>query len=265
MNYSKRKEFYLTIVRHGQTIANELKTIQGHSNTALTKLGLEQAKSLANYFQLVSKLKFDRSFSSDLTRAYETCRIITSSCSKSTITTTNCKIITDTRLRERCYGKLFEGRPISQLIQEAIGQGYDENNFTNYTPDGVESMEEMHDKIRDFFHTTLFNECQNGDEVLIVSHWGTIKEILKLFLPNANGQIRKEHLKETANVAFSRFKLHCKSSSSSSISSSSLSSSENNNGSLDEFIIDTVQVISLHQTPHLTNDQCTVNVRQQVE
>lgn len=248
-----KKEFNLTVVRHGQTIANELKTIQGHSNTDLTQLGRDQAKLLANYFQIVSKLQFDRSFSSDLSRAYETCKIITTACSKPT----SCKIIKDARLRERKYGQLFEGKPISQLLQEAFERGYDENNFTNYTPDGVESMEEVFNKVTEFCYTTFSNDCQDGEEVLVVSHWGTIKEILKLFRPKANGQIREEHLKETSNTAFSRFRIRCKASTS--------SAPPIGNGSDGGFVIDTIQVIGLNQTPHLSDELFSVNMRQRLE
>lgn len=252
------KEFYLTIVRHGQTIANELKTIQGHSNTALTKLGLDQAKALANHFKTVCELRFDRSFSSDLSRAYDTCKIITTSCSKSA----NHNIVKDPRLRERKYGHLFEEKPIAQLLQEAFKQGFDETNFTQYTPDGVESMEELRDKVTEFCHKTLIRDCRDGEEVLLVSHWGTIKEILKLFQSKANGQIRGEHLKETPNAAFSRFLVRCKSLSS---LNKETTLQHHQNGSDEGFVIDTIQVISLHQSPHLSNEQNSVNLKQQLK
>lgn len=249
-----KKEFYLTIVRHGQTIANELKTVQGHSNTALTKLGISQAEALANYFKTVTKTRFDRCFSSDLSRALNTCKIIVNAWTDSR----DLKIIGDVRLRERKYGQKFEGKPISRLLQEAYQSGYDENNFTNYTPEGVESMEEVSNKVAEFCYTTLSNDCQDGDEVLLVTHWGTIKEILKLFQSKANGQIRKEHLKEAANSAFFRFKICCN-------QTSSPSTTSPKDRLQSGFLIDNIQVIGLHQTPHLNEESYTVNMRQRLE
>lgn len=210
--YCHDKEFNLTIVRHGQTEANVLRTIQGHSNTPLTKLGLEQALALANYFKNQQHLLLDRLYSSDLDRAYQTCRIIAQNCAFKQVVSGRDKdlIIQDVRLRERAYGPNYEGRPIARLQDDAHKFGFNRSNFTQFTPDGVESMEEVKQRVSDFCTNTLWPECLPGEEVLIVSHWATIKEFLKLFQPLANGAIRREDLLETPNTAFNRFRIGCR-------------------------------------------------------
>lgn len=258
---SFEKEFYLTVVRHGQTVANASKNIQGHSDTPLTELGIEQAKALSRYFQANGHTEFDRIYSSDQGRAYETCKIISSACCKTDETSIN----KDKRLRERKYGQ-YEGKPIERLLMDAYCLGFDKTNFTLYTPEGVESMEEVCQRVAEFCHDTLWQECQQGEEVLIVSHWATIKEFLKLFQPNANGSIRKEHLLETPNVAFSRFKIQC----APNTSPLELEISINNESTIaqrpvyDSYRLN-IQAISLHQTPHLSLEQNSVNLKQQLE
>ena len=42
-------EVELVIVRHGETEANKSHIIQGHQDTALSELGLQQAQCVAKY------------------------------------------------------------------------------------------------------------------------------------------------------------------------------------------------------------------------
>ena len=63
----------VTVVRHGQTVANETNTIQCQSDTALKPLGIKQAHCVAKRLQGVA---FAAVYSSDLSRAMDTARII---------------------------------------------------------------------------------------------------------------------------------------------------------------------------------------------
>lgn len=236
---TNRKVFNLTLIRHGQTVANVQKIIQGSLDTQLTTLGIEQAELLGKFFSTLSNCdQFNRVFSSDQGRALETCNIVTAN-----IDIQADSIRKDRRLRERKYGR-YEGRPIHEFQQEAYDHGFNESNFTHYTPDGVESMNQVITRVRDFLRS-LCHECRESDEVLVVSHWATIKEFLKIFQPLSGGSITKNHLVESPNAAFSKFKIECNSLSSQTIG--------------DGFIA-SVQVVCLHQTPHLMDVQTSVNI-----
>jgi broad specificity phosphatase PhoE len=63
----------LTLVRHGETLWNQAKKIQGIADIELSKLGLEQAEKLALSLQ---NENFDMIFSSPLKRAYATAQAI---------------------------------------------------------------------------------------------------------------------------------------------------------------------------------------------
>ena len=116
-------DIQLTIVRHGQTYENKLKTIQGQKDTKLTELGIDQAKQLAKYFE--SEI-FDTVYASDLSRALDTCKILAGD---------KYQIITNNLLRERRFG-ILEGLPIDKLRDEAYKAGYDSHNFTQFAPNG---------------------------------------------------------------------------------------------------------------------------------
>jgi len=239
----REKEFCLTLIRHGQTSANLLRHVQGHSDTPLTDLGLKQAYSLANYLKSnTSWHEFDRIYSSDLARALETSKIIKSICCSQ-----GKEIVTDVRLRERKYGHLYEGRPIENLRLDALRAGSD---LAQYTPHGAESRDEVRARVVDFFYNVVAAESSDGDEILIVSHWATIKEFLKLFQSKCN-EIKEEHIRETPNTAYSRFRIRCR---------NVADPQGKNNDEQREQLTVNVNVISLHQTLHLNMESTSAKL-----
>ena len=69
-----KKTLYL--MRHGQTLFNKRKKVQGWCDSPLTALGIKQAKAAANYFK-EHNIVFDQAFSSTSERASDTLEIVT--------------------------------------------------------------------------------------------------------------------------------------------------------------------------------------------
>ena len=61
----------LILVRHGETNENKNKVVQGFLNTTLSKIGIQQAKKVANRLK---DEKIDFAYSSDLDRAKQTAK-----------------------------------------------------------------------------------------------------------------------------------------------------------------------------------------------
>ena len=63
----------LLLVRHGETVDNVNRIMQGQTPGCLTLHGIEQAEAVARQ---MTSTPIDAFVSSDLKRAYDTCRII---------------------------------------------------------------------------------------------------------------------------------------------------------------------------------------------
>ncbi|WP_419880420.1 histidine phosphatase family protein [Peribacillus sp. B-H-3] len=66
----------LYLMRHGQTLFNKRRKVQGWCDSPLTELGVKQAEAAANYFK-DHKIIFDHAYCSTSERASDTLEIIT--------------------------------------------------------------------------------------------------------------------------------------------------------------------------------------------
>ena len=87
----------LIIIRHGETVWNRERRMQGHSDSPLSETGLRQARLLARRLQ---EIKFNLLYCSDSGRAHDTARTVAE--------VTGHELIVEPRLRERHFG-VFEG------------------------------------------------------------------------------------------------------------------------------------------------------------
>jgi len=146
------------LIRHGETVGNAERRIQGHNNGALNDIGKRQATETA---KALKPLNIHKIFTSDLTRAVETAQIINEEL--------NVEIVTDKRLREICFGRL-DGRLISDITdQEWADKNDNPHKF------GAESREDVFNRIKDFFDN--FKELPN-ENYLVVSHAGAIRMMI---------------------------------------------------------------------------------------
>ncbi len=156
----------LTLIRHGETDYNAERRMQGHLDIPLNERGLWQAKQLAK--SLRGRV-FDYVYSSDLARAYTTAK----TCFP------NSEIITDQRLRERCYGK-FEGKVYSDYNEDElkIYKAYKQDPFTNRLTGGENSYE-LFARIKEWL-----SELPQEGRIIVFTHGGVIRSLLR----KANGK-----------------------------------------------------------------------------
>ncbi|CAG0997575.1 partial putative phosphoglycerate mutase, partial [Anaerolineales bacterium] len=74
---TRPQPFYITLLRHGESVGNAEARWQGQSDFPLTDVGRAQARALAERWQR-EHVRFDFLISSPLTRARETAEIIAS-------------------------------------------------------------------------------------------------------------------------------------------------------------------------------------------
>lgn len=167
MNRSK-SDHYCTfyIVRHGETIWNVEKLIQGHGDSPLTSLGKMQAENIARELK---DIKFDKIYSSDLLRAKKTAEIIA----------LEHKLVVETTklLRERSWGN-FEGK--SQKLFKKFNKVIDEltraERFTHKVSPEVESDEEITSRLITFLREVAVSNPHKT--ILVTTHGGIMKAFL---------------------------------------------------------------------------------------
>jgi len=164
------------LIRHAQTVWNQEKKIQGHSDSPLTADGERQASS---WGKILEQFAFSRLLTSDTGRALETAKKINA--------VLQIQLITDPRLREQDWGH-WVGKTTSQIQTEApraldgqINAGW------GFCPPGGEDRRKVSARSQEALQEAAGK--WPGDHFLVVTHEGVIKSIVyylcgRKFLPS---------------------------------------------------------------------------------
>jgi len=169
-------KYYITLLRHGQSIGNANGYHQGQADFPLTETGLAQARALANRWQSEGET-FDQIISSPLVRARETAEVIAS--------TLDNALELDELWMERRAGHL-EGLHIEEAVER-----YPRPAFIHpYMPMGEtgESQWELFLRAGRAVQDLLMRP---PGRYLVVSHGGILNMVLYVILgltPQANYQ-----------------------------------------------------------------------------
>lgn len=163
------KKTTLYITRHGQTEWNVAKIMQGHHDSPLTELGVSQATWLS---EALSHIDFAAIYSSSTLRARRTAEIL--------LRQRSIEVVAHDHLREIYMGE-WEGRKASEL-EERYSEEFAAfwNNPHLFKPvHGGESYYDLQERVVPLLKTIIARH--EGEEVLIVTHAGTLKMIMGHF------------------------------------------------------------------------------------
>ena len=158
---------YLT--RHGQTLWNIEKRLQGRGNSPLTGEGIERAKELRDR---IKDIHIDIIYSSPIERALTTANIIKGDKS--------IEVITDDGLMEMCFGD-YEGQITDEVMKENPDWDISlimKGNTELTAPNG-ENLAEVRDRVARSMNKII--EENRGKTILIVAHGITLKAIMYYF------------------------------------------------------------------------------------
>jgi probable phosphoglycerate mutase len=156
-------------VRHGETQANRAGILQGNMDCPLNENGLRQAKAVAGYLR---DSEFAAVYSSPLSRAFETARIIVE-CGHE-----NTPLSSDERLREWNCGEIdgLKWEDIHARYQyEAKSFCFEQIDVQ--MPGGESGMEFQH-RIADFLKEMTVTHA--GKRVLLVAHGGVLQRMFRV-------------------------------------------------------------------------------------
>ncbi|SRR5579884_1807386 len=160
------KKTTLYITRHGQTEWNVAKIMQGHHDSPLTELGVSQVTWLS---ESLSHIDFAAIYSSSTLRARRTAEILRRQRSL--------EVVAHDHLCELYMGE-WEGQKYGELEErypEAFSAFW--NNPHLFKPvNGGESYYDLQERVLPLLKTIIARH--EGEEVLIVTHAGTLKMIL---------------------------------------------------------------------------------------
>lgn len=154
----------LVLIRHGETTTNKANILCGHTDVELSEKGYIQASLGAEY---LSKFNFDKIYSSDLSRAFNTAKAVAQK--------QNLPITTDKNLREVFCGdwECVAGDQLKKDYPESYGVYL--NDFVNCQCVNGESG-------KDFINRalTVVNKIAQenaGKTVLIATHGGVLRAL----------------------------------------------------------------------------------------
>lgn len=163
-----KKTLYL--MRHGQTLFNVRKKIQGWCDAPLTELGKKQAGAARDYF-INHDIHFDAAYCSTSERAMDTLEIVT-----------NMPYQLTKGLKEWNFG-IFEGE--SEDLNPKLPYG----EF--FVPYGGEAESEVRQRVADTIKELM--EKETGSSVLMVSHGASCRQFMR-YWEHTSAVTQKERL-----------------------------------------------------------------------
>lgn len=152
-------------VRHGETEWNRVGRQQGHLDSTLTHLGLQQARALAEGLR---EYRVDRIYSSDLGRAVETATIISGALGTG--------FLTNEGLRERNLGTM-QGMTKAEFNEKYPREWktFEEGDPEYVLPNG-ESARQRYDRAVQCVEKIVMED--EGKTILLVTHGGVVMSLL---------------------------------------------------------------------------------------
>lgn len=126
----------IDLVRHGRTVYNDERRVQGMADSELTSNGRNQAQALGRGLTLAGKT-YGQIYASDLKRACDTAELV------ATGMETDVAVRTETGLREEDYDQ-YEGWPVDDFARTVLGVP----SYKNAIATGRYTLETIADKTR---------------------------------------------------------------------------------------------------------------------
>ena len=152
--------FYL--VRHGETVWNQERRLQGQTDIPLSEEGRDQARKVA---ARLASIRFDDAFSSTLSRAADTANLIVEA------SAAPLSLRFHDELREASDG-IFEGLSVSEAAERdprLVDRTGNDGPAPDFAPPQGESIREFYERQRGVA-SNLLGQFVGAEQVLVVGH-----------------------------------------------------------------------------------------------
>src|SRR5262245_23796024 len=161
----------LVLVRHGESLWNLENRFTGWVDVPLTDAGREEARRAGRHL-VGEKLKFDVAYTSALSRAQETLKLVLEVLNQSPPT------IRDQALNERDYGDLAGLNKADTAARYGDEQVKLWRRSYDVAPPNGESLELTAKRTLPFYDRCIAGDLRQGKNVLVVAHGNSLRSIV---------------------------------------------------------------------------------------
>lgn len=160
----------LVLLRHGESQWNLENRFTGWVDVPLSPQGVEEARQAGKKLQ---GFRFDRAFTSMLSRANDTLRLVLE-----TIGQTHIPVEKNQALNERMYGEL-QGLDKAETAQK-YGEAQVKLWRRSYDvrPPGGESLKDTADRVLPYYETAIKPYLLKGETILIAAHGNSLRALV---------------------------------------------------------------------------------------
>lgn len=178
----------LVLVRHGQSEWNLKNLFTGWRDPDLTELGVEEAKTGGKAIAETG-IKFDIAFTSDLSRAQKTLKIILDEIGQQGLET-----IRDQALNERDYGDLSGLNKDDARAKWGEEQVHIWRRSYDIPPPGGESLRDTGARVWPYYLTEILPRVLRGEKVLVAAHGNSLRSLVMVLDKLSKDEILKLNL-----------------------------------------------------------------------
>ncbi|MGH2340041.1 2,3-bisphosphoglycerate-dependent phosphoglycerate mutase [Segnochrobactraceae bacterium EtOH-i3] len=186
----------LVLVRHGQSEWNLKNLFTGWKDPDLTEQGVKEARAAGKRLKEMG-LQFDVAFTSALTRAQNTCKLILEELGQPDL-----PVIKDQALNERDYGELTGLNKDDARAKWGEEQVHIWRRSYDIAPPGGESLKTTGDRVLPYFEAEILPRLKKGERVLIAAHGNSLRALIKALEDLSVEQILKRELGTAVPVVY---------------------------------------------------------------
>ncbi len=175
----------LFLIRHGQSIYNLENRFTGWKDVELTDLGIAQATEAG---KILSKIKFDLCYTSNLKRAQNTLNLILEKMNQKP------KIIKNEALNERDYGDLIGQNKLEAANKFGSKQVQIWRRSFDVPPPGGESLKMTAERTLPYYNDVIKPQVNTGKNIIISAHGNSIRAIVMEIFNLTSEQILKTEI-----------------------------------------------------------------------
>lgn len=162
----------LVLVRHGQSDWNLKNLFTGWKDPDLTPKGVDEARAAGQRLKALG-LSFDTAFTSDLTRAQNTLKLVLGELGQPGVPTTK-----DVALNERDYGDLSGLNKDDARKKWGEDQVHVWRRSYDVAPPGGESLKDTVARVLPYYCQHILPRVLRGEKVIVAAHGNSLRALV---------------------------------------------------------------------------------------